>query len=214
MGDVSKSRREREEEARKKHILDVTERLFAEKGLHETGVADIAREAEFGVGTIYKYFKDRDTLITSLIESRLDSHFEELESSLAKGKTPFEKINSVIDSYIDSMNQRQKFFRMYFTHFHPSSPEKCCQLGKNDFVVERRKRVIEQIEEVFRNGIELGQFVKIDPQYLAAAMFGMAISFTFLAEYKFEGKDGWDVDGMKRSLKKILFQKVVVEDNS
>ena len=212
MGENGLSRKEREEEARKAHILDVTERLFAEKGLHDTAVADIAREAEFGVGTIYKYFKDRDTLTLSLIGDRLNSHFDELELSLKEGETPRERIASLIDAYIHSMNRRKRFFRVYFTNFHPGAHDECCRLGKEDLIMERRKRVIGQIENVFRKGVEAGQFVGIDPQYLAAAMFGMAISFAFLADHKFAVDGQWDVDGMKAALKKILFNGLLRED--
>ena len=67
--------------------------------------------------------------------------------------TPLERINSIIDAYIDSMHERQRFFRMYFTHFHPGSQDECCQMGKSDMLLERRKKVVEQIEGVFEQGI-------------------------------------------------------------
>ena len=206
------SRKEREEEVRKSHILDVSERLFSEKGLHDTAVADIAREAEFGVGTIYKYFKDRDTLISSLIGDRLNAHFDEIELSLTKGSTPHERIVSLIDAYMHSMNRRQKFFLMYFTHFHPGSHDECCRMGQDDLILGRRKRVIGKIEDEFREGVEQGLFVDIDPQYLASAMFGMAISFAFLADHKFSNRGQWDVEAMKDALSRILFNGVQRKD--
>ena len=53
MAQPLRTRKEIEEEARRQHILITAERLFAERGLIDTSVADIAKEAEFGIGTLY-----------------------------------------------------------------------------------------------------------------------------------------------------------------
>ena len=54
-----KSRKEQEDDNRRLYILKTAEKLFAQNGFHETSVSDIARESELGIGTLYKYFKDK-----------------------------------------------------------------------------------------------------------------------------------------------------------
>ena len=46
------SRKEREYQTRRVDILNAAERVFAEKGFHQTTVAEIAKESEFAIGTL------------------------------------------------------------------------------------------------------------------------------------------------------------------
>jgi AcrR family transcriptional regulator len=51
-------------------LLDAANRVFAEQGL-EAGVADIAREAGVGMGTLYRRFATKDALIEALVSDVL-----------------------------------------------------------------------------------------------------------------------------------------------
>ena len=99
MTKVANSRRFWEEHTRYDFILDTSERLFAEKGLHRTSISDIAKASEFGVGTIYKYFKNKDTLIESLLKNRLQEHFDALLVSTSTEGTPVDRLDRLIDAY-------------------------------------------------------------------------------------------------------------------
>ncbi|MBN2383554.1 TetR/AcrR family transcriptional regulator [bacterium] len=49
-------------------ILEATLELIAVQGFHQTPTAQIAELANVGVGTIYRYFTDKDELIRKLFE--------------------------------------------------------------------------------------------------------------------------------------------------
>lgn len=51
-------------------ILDSAEELFAEQGLANAHMNDIAARAGVAVGTLYNHFKDRDALLAALLETR------------------------------------------------------------------------------------------------------------------------------------------------
>lgn len=51
---------------RRELILEAAERLLKHYGWTKTTVADIAREAHIGVGTVYLEFKSKDAIITEL----------------------------------------------------------------------------------------------------------------------------------------------------
>lgn len=48
---------------KREQIISAALRLLAEKGLHEITFADIAKEAQVGIGTIYKYFSSKEDII-------------------------------------------------------------------------------------------------------------------------------------------------------
>jgi AcrR family transcriptional regulator len=53
---------------RREEILDAAKRVFAEKGFHQTAIADIARAAKLSYGSVYWYFDSKDALFQALSE--------------------------------------------------------------------------------------------------------------------------------------------------
>ncbi len=51
-------------------ILQAAERLLGHYGLQKTTVADIAREAKIGVGTVYLEFNSKDAIISELSDAK------------------------------------------------------------------------------------------------------------------------------------------------
>ena len=62
------TRKEREFIAHRGEILSAAEKVFAVKGFFPTTMSEIAEIAEFGTGTLYKYFKSKEDLYFSLID--------------------------------------------------------------------------------------------------------------------------------------------------
>ena len=65
-------RREQERRWRRQYILNVAERLFAQKGYHQTTMAEIAKASEFGMATIYQFFKSKDKIYLTLLHEKID----------------------------------------------------------------------------------------------------------------------------------------------
>ena len=54
--------------SKREDILEAAERVFAERGFHETGIADIAAELGIGHGTFYRYFKNKQDIAATVLE--------------------------------------------------------------------------------------------------------------------------------------------------
>ena len=65
-------------------ILDTAFKLFTEKGINNTSVADITKEAGVAKGTFYLYFKDKYDLQDYLIVKQSKKLFDEAIKSLNK----------------------------------------------------------------------------------------------------------------------------------
>ncbi len=72
----------RDAERNRRRILAATRKLIAERGLG-VGYEEIAREAEVGVGTVYRRFPTRDGLFHELFHDRVDAVVEIAEEALA-----------------------------------------------------------------------------------------------------------------------------------
>lgn len=73
-------------------ILKAAESMFQRYGLAKTTMDDIAKEAGVSRPTVYRYFGDRDTLITALIEVRSRRLFDKARAFLRARETFAEQI--------------------------------------------------------------------------------------------------------------------------
>lgn len=58
-------------ERRREEILEVAEKIFADKGYHATGIADIAGVLGLGHGTFYRYFKNKHDIALAVFDRLL-----------------------------------------------------------------------------------------------------------------------------------------------
>ncbi len=67
---------------KRQKILKGALRAFAEKGFYNTKVSEIANEADVADGTIYLYFENKDDLLISLFEDRMEWIIDRIQRDL------------------------------------------------------------------------------------------------------------------------------------
>jgi AcrR family transcriptional regulator len=65
----------------RQRLMRSAREVFGEQGL-EASIAEIARRAGVGAGTLYRHFPDRDALITSVFEEKMDAYVAAAEDAL------------------------------------------------------------------------------------------------------------------------------------
>ena len=75
-------------------ITDAAIEVFAEKGFNQARVADVARKAGVADGTIYLYFKNKEDLLLSIFEQKMDELLAGLGDALAQSDDPVERIRA------------------------------------------------------------------------------------------------------------------------
>src|SRR6478609_8294465 len=94
-------------------IMETAEILFAEKGFNGTSVRDIAEKAHVNLAMISYYFGSKDKLLEALFSYRGEHLKMKLESMIEnKELTVTEKMNTLIDHYIDKIMKQQCFSRI------------------------------------------------------------------------------------------------------
>jgi len=80
--------------ARRQQILDAARRCFLREGFHNTSMQDVIAEAGLSVGAVYRYFKSKNELITSIAESVLDEA-SALFEDLSRHEPPLSPVEAV-----------------------------------------------------------------------------------------------------------------------
>src|ERR1700686_5358545 len=62
------NRFDRRREKTRVDLIQAAERVISSKGYHQTRIADIATEADVGLGTFYLHFKTKNEIFIELIE--------------------------------------------------------------------------------------------------------------------------------------------------
>ena len=150
-------------------ILDAAQKLFAENGFDGTSVRDIAQEAGVNVAMISYYFGSKEKLMEAVFEQKSNDTRIKVEALLLNGHlTNIEKVNLLIDDYVDKFIAQQQFHRIMIR----------AQLVEKDtavacFIYELKKRNLLSIKKLIQDGQKNGEFRKnIDIALMMATLVG------------------------------------------
>jgi AcrR family transcriptional regulator len=110
------NRFERRREKTRVELLEAAERVIARKGYHNTRIADIASEADVGLGTFYLHFKTKNEIFIELIDYGAGHLREELVEAKVGIHDPAEKLRITINTILDAAAQAPESFRIVFGH--------------------------------------------------------------------------------------------------
>jgi len=171
------SRKEKEYLAHREEILSAAEKVFAAKGFFPTTMSDIARKAEFGTGTLYKYFKSKEELYFTLIDEKVEEINSLVNAELSKKTSAIDRIRKVLELQFEFNERNRDFFRIYISERNRFEWTVKDELGKG--LHEKMVTYIHLLAEVMRQGIEEEQFKSMNPIDLAHALVGIVNSFVF-----------------------------------
>src|SRR5580658_3710077 len=86
------NRFDRRREKTRLDLVEAATRVIARKGFHQTRIADIAAEADVGLGTFYLHFKTKNEIFTELVEVGAAKLRAEVNAAKAGVHSPAEKL--------------------------------------------------------------------------------------------------------------------------
>lgn len=86
------TRREAEQDARRRFIVDTTRELLANREVEEVSMDEIARAAQYTRRTLYAYFKSRDEIFLSVFTINKAERGAQQRAAVARADTGFEKL--------------------------------------------------------------------------------------------------------------------------
>jgi len=152
------------EERKRSEIMQSALKLIAEKGFIGAPMAMVAEKANVGIGTIYHYFKDKNTLINKL--------YMELEGKLIK---------FLEGNYNEGDSVRERFLQLYrgvLSYFtdHPLEFRYMEQYFNSPYSIDlRRDRIFDDsregtiLKKLFLEGVEQ-KFIKDLPLVVLFAL--------------------------------------------
>ena len=140
-------------------ILQVAEKLFAEKGFDGTSIREISKESNVNVAMVSYYFGSKEKLLESLIVYRTSDLKNILKDISLEILNPIQKIEKFIQLYIERINNNRDFHHILL--FEISSKKRAIDFEsfneiKKANINSLEKIIIEgQTQNIFRKDINI-----------------------------------------------------------
>jgi AcrR family transcriptional regulator len=163
------SRRERERLARRKDILEAARAVFAEKGFDEATLDDVAVRAEFGKGTLYNYFENKEALFASVLEDSFEEAMVEVRGALAKEIPIGEKIDGFVRGMLTYFYTHLESVQLMMRESH--------QLRSGNPLMQLMPKLMQAVADTLAAEQRKRNIVaKLEPVALATILIGMVFS--------------------------------------
>ena len=158
----SRSQRQtRDRELRRQDFLDAAERVFARRGYHDAGMDEIAEEAGYAIGTVYRYFTSKKDLYHTLLESKALVSQMRTRQHLESKVPAMERIQALVRDELDFVRQHQEFLRVLVAEVMKGEGD--LSEGCRRLRAEHLKNFIRVIED----GVTSGEFRVVDQELTA-----------------------------------------------
>jgi AcrR family transcriptional regulator len=150
---------------KKREILDAASRVFRRKGLHASGMRDIAAELGMAVGNLYYYFKDKEELLAFVQEDTLNGLLDLAARVRGQELRADAKLFQLIEGHVVLLNEGTPGS---LAHLEVEA------LGEawRKAIQERRDVYERAFRDVVEDGIAAGVFRTVDPKVSALAILG------------------------------------------
>jgi TetR/AcrR family transcriptional regulator len=171
-------RREREKLRQRQDMLATALELFSDRGYHSVSMHEIAQKAEFAIGTLYKFFKNKEDLYKALMREQADKFRAALTRAVEEPTDEVEKLRSYVRTKGELFNTNASMIRLYFAETPGASFNGRAGLDRE--MRERHGRFLETLASIFESGIKRKRFMKIaEPYHLAVAIESITNAFLF-----------------------------------
>ena len=172
------SRREKEKLRKRQYILTAALELFSQNGYHRVSMNEIAEKAEFAVGTLYKFFKNKRDIYQSILTESADKSHLALDKSLEQGSDEIEKLRNYVRVKTMIFRESAPAIRLYLSETDGISFN--LKAGLDAAIRNKFEEVRQKLAVVFESGIRKKTFDKVgEPYHLAVALEGMLHGFLF-----------------------------------
>jgi AcrR family transcriptional regulator len=171
------SRKEREYQARREEILRAAERIFAKNGFHNSTVAEIAKESEFAIGTLYQFFKNKEELYYTMMIEKFDLLYNTLLTEVGKNTKCFEKLNCLVGVVLAFIEQNVDFFKIFTWELNVLNSNMNHNL--KDQLITKHFAYSKLISDVINEGLQERVLQEGNADDLSTALLGMMNIFSF-----------------------------------
>ena len=158
---------------RREAIVDTSAQVFARRGYHATGIAELCEVNGFGKGAFYYYIGSKEELLAAILDRVMEEVMLGADRGAEAGGSPSAQLAMLGDELLDVIHRYPDHVWVFLHEFPALTGERAEQFRL------RRREYERRVEAVLRAGIDSGEFRDVDPRLTALAWLGMH-NYTYL----------------------------------
>lgn len=167
-GRAAANPRQEARDAFRKAILAAAERVFEQSGFYAARMADIAKEAGVGVGTLYNYFENKDVILAEILDALHDEFMAALQSN---ARDPLERLREIMAGAFKSLEEHGALLSIFRERGAVGECDMERLVGPK--VSRRYDEFLSLVEDTVRDAVRAGKLRSdVDPAFIAAALSG------------------------------------------
>lgn len=167
-------RKERERERHRVETLHAAESLLERRLYHEISVQEIAAEAEFSVGYIYKLFENKEEIYASLLRHRCEE-LEQLVQAQTTRRAPVEdRITAVVRGASNWFKNNPAFASNYLVAILTLARTRETIAAD---ITRHEASLRERLDSLFKDAMEHGVLAPGDPTVITATLRALLWGF-------------------------------------
>jgi len=162
-------RKEREKEQRRNLILEAARRVLIEKGFHNTSIADISKLAEISVGTVYRYFENKEEIFNAIHQNGIEILHDRIMEAIPAGAGPREQLMSIGTSYFEFSEEDAPLFETF--SYYLTFPEIIFKAEHRISQGTHGRKILNRVAAIIDEGIKKGLFRQVNARKYAILMW-------------------------------------------
>jgi len=138
---------------RRQELLDLSARLFAERGYGATTVRDIADEAGILSGSLYHHFPSKEAIVDEILSTFLDDLFSSYRTIMAQDMGARQKLEAVVVESFECIDKHHAAVAI----FQNEAPH-LAQLERFSYLSDRGQEFRELWDQILTEGVRTGAF--------------------------------------------------------
>jgi len=187
-------------------IIEAAIRVFARRGLEKGRIADIAKEAGIGKGTVYEYFRSKEEIFAAIESSVMQEMMSQLTELVSSNLSPREKLEALLDEGMDAMIDMGDAI-LIMTELWAQAARGLWHNSGDTFLEETYDEFRIIVKKMLKAGVEAGQFRDMSyegvARLLLAFMDGLAWQYMLIRDRgKFEKVKEEAIQSFMRGIRK------------
>jgi TetR/AcrR family transcriptional regulator len=164
-----------EPEKTRASILKAAVHEFASEGVAGARTDEIARAAGVNKALLYYYFKDKEALYGAVVDSIFQGMRDRLVTVLDSDLPPREKVMKYVGTHFDYVASSPHFPRVVQQEMMRAGRKKSPHLKR--IAKEYFVPIFARLSELFRQGMESGDFRPVDVRHFVVCMIGSILHY-------------------------------------
>ncbi len=145
-------------------ISDAALRLFSQRGYHRTTVREIAEACGLGIGTLYRYIKTKEDILSIVYGRILETFRTRMRQATADLRDPCLQLKAALEATLRIYDEYQDAVLLLYRESHGLRRQTLQRLFDVD------QAYVEVFRDILERGNQGGQFAVKEPHLLAVTI--------------------------------------------